>query len=162
KLTGRPWPSMLVAGLFAVHPQHVESVAWIAERKDVLSGLFWILTIWAYAVYAEKPGFFRYLLVLLLLALGLLSKPMTVTLPCVLMLLDFWPLRRTKLIEPSYERPMKQWNLFVLIAEKIPMLAMSGGICAITYLAQREGGAMAANDSIPLAQRACNAVVAYA
>jgi len=93
-MTGAVWPSAWVAALFAVHPLHVESVAWVAERKDVLNGFFWMLTLVAYAHYARAPGIKRYLLVLLAFALGLMSKPMAVTLPCVLLLLDFWPLKR--------------------------------------------------------------------
>src|SRR5439155_15480749 len=94
RMTGARWPSAAVAAFFAVHPLHVESVAWVAERKDVLSGLFWVLTIGAYARYAERPSIWRYSLALTFFALGLMSKPMLVTLPCVLLLLDFWPLNR--------------------------------------------------------------------
>ena len=94
RLTGAVWRSGLVAALFALHPLHVESVAWVAERKDVLSTLFWILTVWAYLRYVERPGPGRYWLTVLALALGLMTKPMLVTLPCVLLLLDFWPLGR--------------------------------------------------------------------
>ncbi len=94
RLTGAVWRSAAVAALFAVHPAHVESVAWVAERKDVLSGLFWMLTLLAYAWYVEWPGWRRYLLVAAVFALGLMTKPMLVTLPCVLLLLDYWPLQR--------------------------------------------------------------------
>ena len=94
RMTRQLWPSALVAALFAVHPLHVESVAWIAERKDVLSTLFWMLTLWGYVRYVEKPGMVRYLVVAVALALGLMAKPMLVTLPFVLLLLDYWPLRR--------------------------------------------------------------------
>jgi len=89
KTTGARWPSALVAALFALHPLHVESVAWVSERKDVLSGFFWILTMWAYVRNVERPAVWRYCLTLGLFALGLMSKPMLVTLPCVLLLLDF-------------------------------------------------------------------------
>jgi hypothetical protein len=92
RLTGAVGRSAVVAALFAVHPAHVESVAWVAERKDVLSGLFWMLTMLAYAWYAERPGWRRYLPVLAAFALGLMAKPMLVTLPFVLLLLDYWPL----------------------------------------------------------------------
>lgn len=94
RMTGADWPSALVAALFAWHPLHVESVAWISERKDVLSTFFWLLTMWAYVGYVEKPSLGRYLLAMVWLTLGLLSKPMVVTLPFVLLLLDFWPLGR--------------------------------------------------------------------
>ncbi len=100
RLTGSRWRSALVAFLFALHPLHVESVAWVAERKDVLSGLFWVLTLWAYAGYADRPAPLRYALTLLLFCLGLMAKPMLVTLPVVLLLLDRWPLQRgTKILE---------------------------------------------------------------
>src|SRR5260221_9735247 len=94
RLSGARWRCALVAALFAWHPLHVESVAWVAERKDVLSTFFLILSLWAYVCYAERPGTRRYLLALGLFALGLMSKPMLVTVPCLLLLLDFWPLRR--------------------------------------------------------------------
>ena len=94
RMTGALWKSSFVAALFALHPLHVESVAWVAERKDVLSTFFWMLTMWAYVRYAKGPRINRYLLVLLFFALGLLSKPMVVTLPFVLLLLDYWPLGR--------------------------------------------------------------------
>ena len=94
RITGRPWRSAFVAALFAWHPVHVESVAWVSERKNLLSTLFWILTIWAYCRYAKAPTWSRYLLSLLLFGLGLLAKPMLVTLPFILLLLDYWPLRR--------------------------------------------------------------------
>jgi tetratricopeptide (TPR) repeat protein len=94
RMTGRRWPSALVAGLFGLHPLHVESVAWIVERKDVLSGFFWMLTLLFYKHYVERPGFGRYLAVFIALGLGLMAKPMLVTLPFVLLLLDYWPLNR--------------------------------------------------------------------
>ena len=93
-LTGRPWHSAFVAALFALHPLRVESVAWASERKDVLSGLFWMLALFAYARYAERPSWKRHVLVSAAFALGLLAKPMIVSLPCVLLLMDWWPFRR--------------------------------------------------------------------
>src|SRR4030043_466095 len=97
KMTNAIWQSAFVAALFALHPLHVESVAWIAERKDVLSTFFWILTMWAYLRYVEHPSSVRYVLMLLFFALGLMAKPMLVTLPFVLLLLDYWPLGRFRL-----------------------------------------------------------------
>jgi len=91
RMTRARWPSALVAFLFALHPLHVESVAWVAERKDVLSAFFWFLTLWCYARYVERPGVRRYLMVVLAFSLGLMAKPMIVTLPFVLLLLDVWP-----------------------------------------------------------------------
>ena len=94
RMTGDLWPSAWVAAVFAIHPLHVESVAWVAERRDMLSGLFFMLTLWRYALYAERPSLARYLAVAGCLALGLMSKPMLVTVPFVLLLLDYWPLDR--------------------------------------------------------------------
>ncbi len=93
-MTGTLWPSAGVAFLFALHPMHVESVAWISERKDVLSALFWMLTLWSYLAYVRRPGWTRYAALLVVFALGLAAKPMLITLPFVLLLLDFWPLGR--------------------------------------------------------------------
>lgn len=105
RVTGARWRSALVAALFAVHPLHVESVAWVAERKDVLSTLFLLLTILAYAAYVRRPGPWRYTLTLILFALGLMAKPMLVTLPCLLLLLDYWPLGRFH-PHPAFGHPL--------------------------------------------------------
>jgi Flp pilus assembly protein TadD len=149
-MTAAVWPSALAAALFAVHPLHVESVAWVAERKDVLSTFFWMLALLAYAHYTERPGLGRYLLAAGAFGLGLLAKPMLVTLPCVLLLLDYWPLRRFGV------RPLHH-----LIGEKLPLLAMSAVSCGITWYAQREGGAVGSLEDYPLAARIGNALVAY-
>lgn len=146
-LTGRRWPSWIVAALFAVHPMHVESVAWIAERKDLLSSFFFFLTLLAYARFVRIGGGAAYALALLVYALGLMSKPMIVTLPCVLLLLDLWPLKRDV-----------RWGR--LIAEKVPFLLMSIAISVITYRVQRTSGAMSI-DVFPLGLRIENAVYAY-
>ena len=103
RMTKTLWPSAFVAALFAIHPLHVESVAWIAERKDVLSTFFWMLTMGAYSYYVEHPGFRRYFFVLLFFVLGLMAKPMLVTLPFVLLLLDYWPLQRFQEIKPDHK-----------------------------------------------------------
>ena len=147
KMTGERWPSAFVAAAFALHPLHVESVAWAAERKDVLSALFWILTLWAYAWYVERPSPRRYLAVAGLFVCGLMSKPMVVTLPFLMMLLDYWPLRR------KFER--RVWM------EKIPLLALSAGASVIAFIAQKQGGAIAALDRIPAAMRIENALISY-
>ncbi len=105
RMTKTLWPSAFVAALFAIHPLHVESVAWITERKDVLSTFFWMLTMGAYSYYVEHPGFRRYFFVLLFFVLGLMSKPMLVTLPFVLLLLDYWPLQRFGEIKPRSQNP---------------------------------------------------------
>ena len=138
-------------GLFAVHPLHVESVAWIAERKDVLSTLFWILTMWAYVSYARRPGLRSYLPVLLFFGLGLMAKPMLVTLPFVLPLLDFWPLQRW----------VRRSDLPLLAWEKLPLLVLAALSSVVTVLVQRHGGAVAELQRIPFDVRLANAAAAY-
>jgi len=156
RMTGARWPSALVAFLFALHPLHVESVAWVAERKDVLSAFFWFLTLWCYARYAERPGAGRYLAVLLAFCLGLMAKPMIVTLPFVLLLLDVWPLRRARLPWRWNSPPGK-----ALLLEKLPLLALAVGTSVVTFLAQRHSGAVAPLVGIPLALRLENGLVSY-
>ncbi|MBC8207473.1 MAG: tetratricopeptide repeat protein [Kiritimatiellaeota bacterium] len=147
RMTGVIWRSAIIAALFAVHPLRIESVVWIAERKDVLSGLFFLLTLLAYVRYVRLPfSVRRYLLIMLLFTLGLLSKPMLVTLPFVLLLLDYWPLGRTV----AKRR---------LIVEKIPLLLLSLGACATTFWAQQHS---MLTISVPFANRVANAVVSYA
>ena len=145
RITGAPWKSALVAFLFALHPLHVESVAWVAERKDVLSALFWVLTLWAYAGYVGRPGRSRYVLTLFLFCLGLMAKPMLVSLPIVLLLLDRWPFRRG-----------------VRILEKLPFFAASIAVSVVTYLVHRNAGALASFEVVPVAARFENALVSYA
>jgi tetratricopeptide (TPR) repeat protein len=148
RMTRARWPSALVAFLFALHPLHVESVAWVAERKDVLSAFFWFLTLWCYARYVERPGVRRYLTVVLAFSLGLMAKPMIVTLPFVLLLLDVWPLRRAPWAKPR-------------LLEKLPLLALAAGASLVTFLAQRSSGAVAPLAGTPLALRLENALVSY-
>ncbi|MCP3976322.1 MAG: hypothetical protein GY720_17700, partial [bacterium] len=124
RMTGRLWRSTIVAALFAVHPLHVESVAWIAERKDVLSGLFWMLTLVAYARFVQRPTPSRYVATAVCFALGLMAKPMVVSLPLVLLLLDRWPLDRV--------RPGAPHTWLPRIREKLPFFAMSAISCAVT------------------------------
>lgn len=150
EMTSALWRSAFVAAVFAIHPLHVESVAWIAERRDVLSGLFFMLTLGAYVRYARRPwSLGRYLMVALMLVLGLMSKPMVVTLPFVLLLLDYWPLKR-------FNQPDGHSVTRRLILEKIPLLAVSGAACVATLFAQQE-----AITPLPLALRIGNAVVSY-
>ena len=151
RMTRALWPSVFVAALFAVHPLHVESVAWIAERKDVLSTFFWLLTMMAYLRYVALPGF-RYLLVVVFFVLGLMSKPMLVTLPAVLLLMDYWPLRRME-----GDRPNGRWPW--LLIEKLPLFALAVASSVVTVLVQVR--AVASLESFPLWLRAANAVVAY-
>jgi len=150
RMTGGMWRSAFVAALFAIHPLRVESVAWVAERKDILSGLFFILTLGAYARYARKTALTRYLLVVLSFALGLMSKPMLVTMPFVLLLLDFWPLRRFDRLNPI------PWRL---VLEKIPLLLMAVASCAVTVHVQKD--LIIGTEQLPFTLRAANAMTSY-
>lgn len=143
-MTGATWRSGFVAAVFAIHPLRAESVAWIAERKDLLSGLFFILTIGAYTRYVRQPGIARYIFVLLFFALGLMCKPMLVTLPLILLLLDYWPLQRQ-------ESPVK------LVLEKSPLFGLSAFSCFVTLLAQRAG--LQSTDVYSMSLRLANALV---
>jgi tetratricopeptide (TPR) repeat protein len=144
------WRAALVAGFFALHPLRVESVAWIAERKDTLSTFFFMLTILGYARYVERPNALRYLSVLAALALGMMSKPMVVTLPFVLLLLDFWPLQRIN-------RENAKWR----VAEKMPMLIMSAAVSVINFILQQRAGAVVSLNLRPLPVRIENALISY-
>jgi cytochrome c-type biogenesis protein CcmH/NrfG len=163
RFTGAGGRSVLVAALFALHPLHVESVAWVAERKDVLSSLFWLLTLLAYGSYVTRPGLGRYLLVLGALALGLLAKPMLVTLPCVLLLLDYWPLGRFSFAPgttPAVSAGDRIRRGLILVGEKLPLLLLAVASALVTYRVQLAGGTV--GTAFPLAQRAATAVVAAA
>jgi uncharacterized membrane protein YhaH (DUF805 family) len=163
RMTGTSWESAFVAALFAVHPLHVESVAWVSERKDVLSTFFWLLTMLAYARYAARPGISRYLLALLPFTLGLLAKPMLVTLPFVLLLLDFWPLGRAGIPWPAHDAEghgTPTGGPARIVLEKVPFLLMSAASCVVTYAAQAHGRSLA-SAMFPLGTRVSNAVVAY-
>jgi protein O-mannosyl-transferase len=172
KMTGSLWPSAFVAAAFALHPMHVESVAWITERKDVLSTLFWLLTMVAYLAYVRRPGVFRYALTLMLFALGLMAKPMLVTLPFVFLLLDYWPLDRfaaPRTIKTSGGKshkpasiPDRRRILYRIIVEKVPFLAIAAVSSVITFLVQRGGGGVANIDVLPLNSRVSNAFLSYA
>jgi hypothetical protein len=146
RATGAMGRSAFVAALFAVHPLHVESVAWVSERKDVLSTLFWLLTMAAYAAWVQRPVLRRYLLVVAMLTAGLLAKPMLVTLPFVLLLWDLWPLHR-------FAR--------AVLLEKAPLLALACISCIVTLLVQRSGGAVRSLEALPLGLRIENALVSY-
>jgi len=147
RLTGARWPSAFAAAVFGVHPLRVESVAWVAERKDVLAGLFFMLVLLAYERYARRGGAGRYLVVALFLALGLMSKPMLVTVPAVLLLVDFWPLGR---LRPA------------AIVDKLPLFALAAASGIATFAAQRAGAAVADVRFVPVATRVANAAVSYA
>jgi tetratricopeptide (TPR) repeat protein len=171
KMTGTLWQSAFVAAVFALHPLRVESVAWLAERKDVLSGLFWMLTMLAYLRYAQRPGIRRYLPVFLFLGLGLLAKPMLVTLPCVLLLMDYWPLGRLQWsrrdagqklpYSESARLTCKKTSPGRLIAEKIPLFILVVASCIDTVIVQQIEGAVASLDYLSLGVRVNNALVCY-
>jgi Tfp pilus assembly protein PilF len=152
RMTASLWRSGLVAALFLIHPLHVESVAWVSERKDVLSGLFWMTGIWCYARYAERPILIRYLWVVLSLICGLLSKPMMVTFPFVLLLIDWWPLSRTVGGKTNWSR---------LVWEKIPLFLLSAAASVITFLVQKGSQAIVPLSAISLVDRLANATVSY-
>jgi Tfp pilus assembly protein PilF len=157
--TNRMGPSLFVAALFALHPINVESVAWVAERKNVLCTLFFFLTLWAYGWYARKPDWKRYLVVAVLFAAGLASKPMVITLPFVLLLLDYWPLKRV-MTAGSEETGTYSWPRLVL--EKIPLFALSAASAVITMQAQQAGGAIRTTAEFSFGVRVANAIYAYA
>jgi tetratricopeptide (TPR) repeat protein len=155
RMTGALWRPFAVAALFALHPLHVESVAWISERKDVLSTLFGMLAMLAYSSYVARRGAWRYAMVALMLALGLMAKPMLVTLPFVLLLLDVWPLSRVKAGQGAKE-------VVRLVLEKVPLFALAAASSVLTFIAQRAGGAVERIEVLPLAERLANAATAYA
>ena len=145
----------LVAALFALHPVNVESVAWVTERKDVLCGLFFMLTLWAYLGYVRHPfSWARYALLLLLFALGLMAKPMLVTLPFVLLLLDYWPLER--MAGRADQRPLSPWRLMI---EKLPLFALVAGDCVVMMLIQEH--TLVSSERLPLWWRLGNAAITY-
>ncbi len=160
RMTGATWRSACVAALFGVHPLHVESVAWIAERKDVLSGLFWMLALWGYVRYVEQPTRRRYAVVVGCYAMGLMAKPMVATLPFVLLLLDYWPLGRTRWT-PSVVGNNAPLPFGKLVREKAPFFVLAAVSCGVTIWAQHSGGAISSVEGLPLAPRMANAVVSY-
>jgi tetratricopeptide (TPR) repeat protein len=162
RMTNALWQSAFVAALFALHPLHVESVAWVSERKDVLSTFFWMLTMWAYLWYVRKPGAARYLLALLMFALGLTAKPMLVTLPFVLLLLDYWPLERIGAKQQKTQGQERQRTLYRLVYEKVPFIVLSTASSIITLVVQQRDQAVISLTSFPLKYRIANAVISYA
>jgi tetratricopeptide (TPR) repeat protein len=166
QLTGAIWRSAMVAALFAIHPINVESVVWVAERKNVLSTFFWILTMLFYVWYLQKPGWRRYLPVLICFAMGLMSKPMLVTLPFVLLLLDYWPLNRTAIDtqnETDIQLSVKggKARLSFLIWEKIPLFILTAISVCVTLYTQNNVKAVVNLDSLPILKRINNAIVSY-
>jgi protein O-mannosyl-transferase len=164
-MTNLIWPSAIIAALFALHPLNIQSVAWVAERKNLLSTTFWILGMWSYMCYArsDKQKLLWYLAVVLSLALGLMSKPMLVTLPCVFLLLDYWPLKRFNL-EPNVETQALKDRLkplFILVLEKIPFFLMVTASSIITYHVQKQGGAVLSAETMSLLERIKVSIVSY-
>lgn len=164
QMTGALWRSAFVAAVFAIHPLRVESVAWIAERKDVLSGVFFILTLWAYAAYVRnRPSLFRYLVLTITFALGLMSKPSLVTLPFVLALLDYWPLARFRKDSIAQSIAVGWWSrrpfLQRIVLEKVPLLFLSAGSSLATIVAQKH--TISSVELIPVMWRIKNALVSY-
>lgn len=165
QMTGAVWKSAIVAALFAVHPLHVESVAWVSERKDVLSAVFFFLMLTAYGRYVRSPSITRYLAVAGLFAAGLMSKPMLVSAPIVLLFLDYWPLRRFE--QPSLSRGQTKISgrdnqrdiIRRLFVEKIPLLALSAGVSILTFILQKR--AAGAIPPLPFLWRAQNAIASY-
>jgi Flp pilus assembly protein TadD len=168
RMTGEVWPSIFVAAVFALHPLNVESVAWLAERKSVLSSFFWMLTIAAYIRYSENPGIWKYLLVILVFSLGLMAKPIVVTVPFVLLLLDYWPLSRFRWAPQSRIKNLpqaatvgisyKSSSAWRLVGEKIPLIVLAAVLSVITFIAQKGGKVV---KPIPPIVRTTNAVVSY-
>ena len=159
RTTHARWPSALVAALFALHPLHVQSVAWASERKDTLSAFFGLLSLIAYVRYAEVPSSSRYAWTFITLALGLLAKPMLVTLPFVMLLLDYWPLRR---LSQSTSRKNFLVSIAPLLREKLPLFALVAASAVVTAVAQSHAGAVRTFSDIPIALRLLNALVSYA
>jgi tetratricopeptide (TPR) repeat protein len=162
-MTGSVYRRALVTALFALHPLHVESVAWVTERKDVLSTMFWFLTMWAYIGYAKKPGILRYLPVIVFFLLGLMSKPMLVTLPFVLLLLDYWPLGRLNFGQtvPSCNMNIKNQKVSSLLIEKIPLFFITMVSSVLTYMAQNSYQTVATFNNVSLFHRILNAANSY-
>jgi tetratricopeptide (TPR) repeat protein len=156
RMTGALWPSAFAAAIFALHPLHVESVAWIAERKDVISAFFWITTMLAYETYARRDSIVAFFAALILFGLGLMTKPMLVTLPAVLMLMDAWPLGRMKVGDGVLRR------FILLVLEKTPFIIFAAASCVVTFLVQQRGDSIAAVDILPIGSRIANAITAYA
>ena len=159
RMTGAVGRSAVVAALFGLHPLRVESVAWVAERKDVLSTFLWIATTWAYVSYVQRRQAARYGAVIVLFALGLMAKPMIVTLPFALLLLDYWPLERLQLDGTSWQQ--RRASIAALVKEKIPLFGLGLLASLITFRAQRQIGAVNSLEAIPFALRFANALHSY-
>ena len=166
RMTGAAWPAALTAALFAVHPLHVESVAWVSERKDVLSAFFWMLTLGAYLRYTRRPNVRRYLLVLIVFALGLMAKPMLMTLPWILLLLDYWPLERVRRCEGVKGEKVKAGRILrrcaLLVLEKVPLFVLAIADALLAYSMMKRGAVFTPAEHRPLDERLLHGVVASA
>ena len=160
--TGAIWQSGFVAALFAVHPLHIESVAWAAERKDTLSTCFWILTMAAYFWYCRRGGLGRYLVALVIFGLGLMAKPMLVTLPVVLLLLDFWPLQRIQQRTGVLRQSAKSRRVVDIFIEKIPFFGLAVASSVVTIIVMRRAGHVAEVGELSFGWRIANSLVSYA
>jgi len=169
RMTGSLWPSAVLAALWALHPLQVETVAWVTERKNLLSAMFWLLTMGAYLRYVEKPSVGRYACVFLGMGLGLMTKPVLVTLPCTLLLLDFWPLGRWRQFgrtsAPSWDEQkttaFPQYSWLWLVAEKVPLLLLSAASAILTLVAHKQLGLIISGAQLPLGARIAGAAVGY-
>ncbi|TAK63730.1 MAG: tetratricopeptide repeat protein [Bacteroidetes bacterium] len=163
RMTQQQWQSAFVAVVFALHPMHVESVAWISERKDVLAALFWMLTMGAYVLYCRSSNVRYYYLALVLFALGLLAKPMLVTLPFVLLLLDYWPLNRVSIFDAQAAREKKHKGISLKqsLREKIPFFTLTLASSIVTYVVQQRGKTMEFAQALTFQERIANAIVSY-
>ena len=164
---GTLWPSAFVAAVFALHPLNVETVAWVAERKSVLSTFFWWVTMWAWVWYVRRPGWRRYVVVVVGYVLGLMSKPMLVTLPFVLLLLDYWPLQRFALpwggLQPPTSHEPLRWSKGMgLVVEKLPLLVLAGVSSVVTYVGQKHLGAVTTLARSSVAVRLAKVPINYA
>lgn len=169
RMTGDLWQSSFIAAMFAIHPLHAEAVAWISQRKDVLSAFFWMLTMWSYTLYVEKPGIKRYVPVFLFFTMGLMAKPMLVTLPFVLLLMDYWPLRRignwkleTGNQKPDFQVSSLKSQALRLICEKIPLFALTAGSSVLAIFVHHRVGGLASMKAYSLQIRIWNALISYA
>jgi len=167
RMSRAPWRSFFVAALFLVHPLSVESVAWISERKNLLAGFFWMLTLLSYIYYAERPGFWRYCLILLSFALGLMSKPILVTMPFLFLVIDYWPLKRMGHLDRGDDKSGRPENaaggnrLFSLLLEKIPFFFLSGASILVSSLVAQGHGTWVPARLVPFTLRIQNALVSY-
>ena len=167
QMTGALWRSAIVTALFALHPINVESVAWVAERKNVLSTFFWMLTMLTYIFYSKQPSFYRYLTTILLFVLGLMAKPMLVTLPFVFLILDYWPLRRLRFGQNKTIKPgvsvsgFQESSVFRLVLEKVPFFVLSAVSIYISALAFQHNQMITSAESVPMKLRIANALVSY-